>query len=1092
LFNMPPLDDSIISRKKLQKLFSRGGVQPGGGGHRAAGLRSGTDSRHDDGGTAAAATPPKSGQAYWRSLNELAQTPEFEDMLQREFSAVAADVIEPSSRRDFLKIMGASLALAGVGLTGCRWPDEKIAPFARKQEGYTMGVPVQFATAMDISGVATGLLVTSYDGRPIKIEGNPLHPGSLGAAGMYHQASVLDIYDANRSKYPIKRNEPGSDGEVSSFAAFTSEVQPLLASHRQSLGARLAILCEAHSSPTRARLQAELAKHLPLLQWYEYEPVSWDQQRAGTRRAFGQPLRPQYQLDQADVIVSFGCDFLVQHPDSLHLARDWAKGRRGTGGRMNRTYVVESVHSLSGAKADHRIMLKPSAMEYALVSLAAALNQQLNLGLPAEVLGGPRAEFATENGKKAWDALTLDLAQAAGRSVILAGPQLSPQAHALVAALNYSLGSVGTTLSYSVEESPLRQSHSEALAQLTGQIGSGNIDTLLIIGGNPVLDAPADVDFAGALGRVRGVHLSLHDNETSRHCKWHMNRAHYLEEWGDARAYDGTYSVVQPLIDPLYGGLTPHELLSFVLDGVQRKAYDQVRETFAGLAGSADFEAQWRTVLHDGVLKGSAATTFRPPVLQVAELQGVALNKPGELELVVTPDYSLYDGRFANNGWLQETPDPMTKLTWDNAAVISVPDSQRLGLNHEDQIELTVEGQTVRLPVYVMPGQTPGVVHTTLGYGRTAAGDVGNGVGSNTYALRRERGWVSATLAKTGHTYFLAETQDHFAIDPRGFNERAERVPLLVREGKLELYKKEPNFSKLMEEDPEWESRWHDWKYEGHRWGMSIDLATCTGCSACIVACSAENNTPIVGKLRVRQGREMQWLRIDRYFRGDPTEAKVALQPLTCHHCELAPCEQVCPVNATTHSDEGLNDMVYNRCIGTRYCSNNCPFKVRRFNFFNYQKSLTETQKLVFNPNVTVRSRGVMEKCTYCVQRIQNGKIAAKVEGRELVDGEIQTACQQTCPTEAITFGDLNLQTSKVFDQRYGHLNDRAYTMLNELQVRPRTSYLAGLRNPAAGTAEYAEPDPELFEREHEDTVYVYRKDVTGNPASQEEAPAGH
>jgi molybdopterin-containing oxidoreductase family iron-sulfur binding subunit len=1091
---MPPLDDSIISRKKLQRLFSRGGAR--------------TDAAASDGaqgtGPASARTPlpqaeaaapnsrapqDKSGQRYWRSLNELAETPEFEEMMRREFSAVAADVIEPSTRRDFLKIMGASLALAGVSLTSCRWPEEKIAPFARKQQGYTMGVPVEFATTMDLSGVGVGLLVTSYDGRPIKIEGNPLHPGSQGGAGMLHQASVLDLYDANRSQGVTRRDSPGADGRISSLTEFMSNVGSIFSSHRQTLGGRLAVLCEAHSSPTRARMQEELAKHLPLAQWYEYEPVSADNQREGTRLVYGQPLRPQYKLDQADVIVSFDSDFLVQHPDSLHLARDWAKGRRGTGGRMNRTYVVESAYSLTGAKADHRLTLKPSGLEPALAALALELNRQLNLGLPEDVLRTNSVQFSNASAAKAWPALIGDLAQNRGRSVILAGPQLSLQAQAIVAALNHQLGNVGSTVTYTAEESPLRLHHSEALRQLAKQAGGGSLDTLVILGGNPAYDAPADVDFAGALGKVRNtVHLSLHENETSKLCQWHVNRAHYLEEWGDARAYDGSYCVVQPLIDPLYGGMSPHELLSLMVDGVNRKGYDMVRDTFKALTGAseADFEPRWRQALCDGLLKDSAAKQFVPPALQAQSLQLLATPQPGEFELVVKPDYNLYDGRYANNGWLQEVADPMTKLSWDNAAILSYVDAQKLGLKHEDVVELAAGDSKLRLPVYVMPGQSPGVVHVALGYGRTAAGDLGNNVGGNAYPLRRAEGWAAVTLTNTGHHYDLAETQDHFVIDRRGFEERARREPMLVREANLDFYNKNHDFARRMEEDPGWISRWVDWKYQGHRWGMSIDLTTCIGCSACIVACTAENNTPIVGKLRVRQGREMQWLRVDRYFRGDPADAKVALQPLTCHQCEMAPCEQVCPVNATTHSDEGLNDMVYNRCIGTRYCSNNCPFKVRRFNFFNYQKSLTETEKLVFNPNVTVRSRGVMEKCTYCVQRIQNTKISAKNEGRELQDGEIKTACQQTCPTEAIVFGDLAVPTSQVFDLRQ---DDRSYTLLNEIELRPRTSYMAGLKNPAPGTDEFAAEPPKLFEQE-QSTVYVTQPSA-GGQSMKEAAPAG-
>jgi molybdopterin-containing oxidoreductase family iron-sulfur binding subunit len=1052
LLYMPSLNDSIITRKQLR------GSLPG--------ITAQADGTVD----------VESGAAdlkYWRSLEELAATPEFEQLLQREFSAVATEVIEPSTRRTFLKYMGASLALAGIGLTGCRWPEEKIAPFANKQQGYKHGEPVLFATALDIGGVATGLLATSYDGRPVKIEGNPLHSGSKGAASSFHQASLLDLYDANRAKL-VKRSSPqSSELQQSSMVEFTSLLASQFISHRLQQGSRLAVLSEAHSSPTRERLQSEMRAMMPLAQWYEYEPLSWDSVREGSRIAFGQSLRPHYDLERADVIVSFGCDFLENHPDSLRMARDWAKRRRGHGLHMNRVYQVEGSLTLSGAKADHRLLVRPSRLEECVYVLAAQLNQRLGLGLPAAILAQSKADFVLpEQSEKSWQALVNDLATMRGKSVIIADRDCSPQCQALVFALNHLLGNIGSTVTLTPETQPDRLTHSAAISELANRLRDDAIDTLVILGGNPAYDAPADLEIASLISGVRNsIHLTLHENETSAVCSWVIPRAHYLEEWGDARGYDGSYSIIQPLIQPLYGGTSPIELLNFIVEGSMIKGYDLARKTFASQVGGADIDSQWRKTLHDGVLANSTFVSVQPSGVQFSALKPPTPRQTGDLELQFTSSYAVYDGRFSNNGWLQETPDPLTKLVWDNACVIGVEDSAALGLKQEDIVELDCGGRKVTLPVFILPGQPKGVVAAALGYGRTRAGDLGNGVGSNLYPLRTsgQSAWapITSPLRKTGRRYDLAGTQDHHAIDMRGFEERNKRISTIVREANVDFYNSHRDFPKHMVHTPGDVSRWIDWKYEGHRWGMSIDLATCTGCSACVVACTAENNIPVVGKLRVRQGREMHWLRIDRYFRADPADPRkvpsnprVAMIPITCQQCELAPCEQVCPVNATVHSDEGLNDMVYNRCIGTRYCSNNCPFKVRRFNYFNYQKSLTETQKLVHNPEVTIRSRGVMEKCTYCVQRIQKHKIAAKVSGEPLKDGVIKTACQQACPTEAIVFGDLSDTSSRVFD--LGN-EDRSYTLLAELQLRPRTHYLAGLWNPAQGTDEYAVPPPKQY-----------------------------
>jgi molybdopterin-containing oxidoreductase family iron-sulfur binding subunit len=1022
---MPPLNESIISRKQL------------------------------------------SGKAYWRSLNEYAETPEFAELMAREFPAVASEALSASTRRSFLKVMGASLALAGLAFTGCRWPKEKLAPYADRPEGFADGQPVEYATAMELAGVAVGLLATSFDGRPIKIEGNPGHPGSLGGASAQHQASVLELYDPDRSKLPVQRQEGQTIRKTwDDFAAFATEH---FAKLRSAQGQGLAVLCEQTSSPSMLYLRGQMERLMPAARFYEYEALSRDNGRRGTAAVFSQPHRALPVYDQAEVIVSLADDFLLNHPNAVRFARDFAAGRRAETGRMSRLYVVESGYSLTGANADHRIAVRPG--EVATVACAVAAELALNLGLPLPVtIQGQAPTLAgfriSPQATPLINTLARDLFDHRGCSIVTVGPGQPPEIHALACLLNEALGNVGRTLSYIAEEDSSRPSHLQAITELCSRLEQGDVQTLLILGGNPAFDAPADLGFADKLAKVpTSIHLGPYDDETSQLCTWHVPRAHFLEAWGDACAYDGTVSVVQPLIDPLYGGKSAIEVLALVTGDSLTSGYDIVRRTLGTLMNAPDFEAAWRKTLNDGMLEGSAWLALSP--------QGDYSRLPGQLgphaapqglevfDLLLQQDASVYDGRFANNGWLQEMPDPMTKLTWDNAVQISVADATEHGLAHGDVVELSSEGQSIAAPVYVMPGQARGTLALSLGYGRRRAGRVGNKVGVNAYALRRTANWDvlrGVTLKKTGRQYKLAEVQDHWAIDRVGLEERGKRVGELVREATLDFFKQTPDFARRMQYLPPAVPLWTRQEHEGHRWAMAIDLNSCNGCGACIVACVAENNIPVVGKERVAEGREMHWLRVDRYFSGEPEEAKVVQQPLTCHHCEDAPCEQVCPFAATMHSSEGLNEMIYNRCVGTRYCSNNCPYKVRRFNFFNYHRHLSETEKMQFNPDVTVRSRGVMEKCSFCVQRIQEVKITAKNERRPISDGEITPACAQTCPAQAIYFGDLNDPESKV---RKLHEEARAYAILEELNVKPRTKYLARLRNPATGTPEY-DRRPEL------------------------------
>ena len=989
------------------------------------------------------------GKAYWRSLEELADAPEFRRWLESEFPDLPWEGMSAPTRRQFLKLMGASFALAGVA--GCRWPQERIAPHARPPENRTPGVPVQYATAMDLGGAAQGLLVTSYDGRPIKIEGNPSHPINRGATDAIAQAGVLELYDPDRSRFVMHRN--GWEQSVLDWARFEAFVKEHLEAARARRGAGLAILTEAFASPSFARMRNLFLETFPQAQWCEYEPISRDSQREGTRLAFGRPFRPQWHIEQADVIVSFDDDFLMLHPAAVKHARDFAARRRADGSTMNRLHMIESRLSVTGGMADHRYAVRSSQIPRVVEHVAMAVAERL--GRSASDSPIPRPPGSTAVSPEAVNAIAEDLVAHKGRCLVIVGPQQAPEAHAAACVLNAWLESAGRTVTYAPEPDPDRPTHMEAIAQLAGRMRDGAIDTLIVLGGNPVYNAPADVDFAEALGRVKtSIHLSLYDNETSQRCTWHVPRAHFLESWGDACAWDGTFSLVQPLIEPLYGGRSAIELLAMICGDEASGGRDIVRRTFVQRFASGP---EWEKALHDGVVADSA-WPVKTPALAVSKL---APSSPGsDQEVVFAPDYKVFDGRFANNAWLQELPDPITKLTWDNAALISPAQAELLGIRSGDVIRIEPVPEvrrpanvTLDAPVLIAPGQAFGSITLPLGYGRgPPAGAVAEGTGFDAYRLRttdNPHAILAFKLTVTGKHRLLATTQDHHAIDSRvGRQEIQRRVPVLVREITLEEYRRDPHGALHPAEShtPQLLSPWKEPQFAGRpRWAMAIDLSACIGCGACVVACQAENNIPVVGRDEVARGREMHWIRVDRYFRGDPAAPQVVHQPVACHHCQNAPCEQVCPVAATVHSQEGLNDMVYNRCVGTRYCSNNCPYKVRRFNWFNNHKDQSDIEKLLMNPDVTVRSRGVMEKCTFCVQRINRVKIAAKNESRPVADGQIVPACAQACPAQAIVFGDLNDPNSQVTRL---HAHERAYAMLEELNVKPRTKYLARLRNP--------------------------------------------
>jgi molybdopterin-containing oxidoreductase family iron-sulfur binding subunit len=997
------------------------------------------------------ARPTGTGRRYWRSLEERAHTPEFERFVRREFPAAIPDLVSDATRRSFLKLMGASAALAGM--TGCRWPREAIVPYAHQPEGRVPGRSVTFASTIEMNGVGTGVLVRSYDGRPIKIEGNPEHPGSLGSTDVYLQAALLEMYDPDRSRLVTHRS--GGRSSASDWPSFDQALGDRLGQLDATGGAGLAVLSEASSSPTLRRLRGDFQRRFPRARWAEYEPVSFDRERAGTSLAYGSAYRPRYAFDAAEVVVCFDADPMGMHPNRVRHQRDFSGWRRATGGRMNRLYAVEGDFSLTGSLADHRLAVRPSEVGSVARSLAARLVASWT---PTDdpVLSQLASLVATAGGSREHaeflDALAKDLANAAGRSIVMAGPSQPRDVHLLCHVMNAVLGNVGHAIQFAPEEDADRPTHWDALRTLTADMQGGKVTTLVMFGGNPVYTAPRDLDFGAALGRVDlSVHLSLFEDETSALATWHIPRAHALESWGDARAWDGTIGLTQPLIDPLYGGRTAIELVAQLAGRAQPKGYDLVRETHASSFADADFESAWRRALHDGIVSGSTTPAVNP-VFHPRSIEAIRASRSERaagMELVVKPDASVYDGRFANNGWLQEVPDPMTTVTWDNAAVLGLVDARALGVSSGDVVRISSGGRQLEIVAYVMPGQATGVVSVPLGYGRKQAGRVGNRVGFDSYELSAEAAPLYRTgveVSRVGRTYPLAVTQDHFVIDEVGFKGRAERLHELYREADLETYKTHPEFAKHAIHHPPLKSLWTEFSYEGHKWGMTIDLSACTGCRTCIVACQSENNIPIVGKDQVRKGREMHWIRVDRYFLGDPDDPGIAHHPVTCHHCENAPCEQVCPVGATVHDSEGLNVMVYNRCIGTRYCSNNCPYKVRRFNWHNNTKHLTETHKMAENPDVSVRSRGVMEKCSFCIQRIKEGTKRAKNESRPLRDGEVVSACQQACPTQAITFGDLNDPSSRV---RQLQEADRAYAMLAELNVKPRVMYLAKLRNPS-------------------------------------------
>ena len=983
------------------------------------------------------------GPEYWRSLEELASSPEFRERLHREFPKGASEWLSSLSRRDFLSLMTASLALAGM--TGCvKQPLEEIVPYVVQPDNIVPGKPKFYATAMSLGGYAIPLLVESHMGRPTKIEGNPQHPASLGGSDIFSQASILDLYDPDRSQ-TVTYN-----GETSSWFSFIGAIHPSLLTRPDQ---HIRFLTQSVSSPTLANQLQSLPGKYRNARWHQWEPVNRDLVREGSQLAFGEYVETQYKFENAEIILSIDANFLYPTFPGFHrYTREWANRRRpdpeqrpfaDVAGNlfashpMNRLYALESTPTVTGAKAEHRLKLTPTQIERYFRMIASRLG--VNAGA-ASSDGDQHAAFL--------NSLIMDLQAHRGTSLIVVGDDMPAEVHALAHALNASLGNVGRTVIYTDPVLANAGDQSRSIEELISDMEAGQVDMLVILGGNPAYDAPANLEFANAVKRVpASIYHGLHFNETAAVCKWHVNASHYLEMWSDARSYDGTAGIIQPLIAPLYEGKSDHEILAVFSDSPQQPGYAIVRSYWeqAGPKGG-DFETFWRQALYSGFIENSALPERNVSVkaLRLAAPQDAAHG----IELIIRPDPSIYDGRFANNAWLQELPKPLTELTWDNPVMIGLTMAQRLGLENGSIVELTFQGRKAVGAIWIQPGHPDNALTVFLGYGRQQCGRVGTGVGYDAYRLRNSgslRGGAGVTLANTGKKYKL--------ITAQGLQDMENRD--LVREATLDEYKADAEFAhRKAEEPPRQDTLYPNFSYTGYAWGMLIDQNACVGCNGCVIACQSENNVAVVGKLQVAMGRRMHWLRVDTYYKGDPDNPKAFFQPVPCMQCENAPCELVCPVEATVHSTEGLNDMVYNRCVGTRYCSNNCPYKVRRFNFLLFQDWVQPQYKLMRNPEVSVRSRGVMEKCTYCVQRITQARIDAEEEKRLIRDNEIQTACQQACPADAIVFGNINDPNSRV-----GRLkeNPRNYGLLADMNTRPRTTYLAIVNNPNPQIPEPAE-----------------------------------
>jgi len=953
------------------------------------------------------------GPKFWRTLEEAAETEDLKEYIEQEFPGLSGQIPQGVDRRSLLKVMAASLAMAGAAAC-TKQPKELIVPYVRQPENVIPGVPLFYATAMPVAGYARGLLVESHLNRPTKVEGNPDHPASLGATTIFEQASILNLYDPDRSESVMH------EGRMDLWGAFTGA----LSTEAQELGMRkgegLAILTGVVTSPTLISQMTALRAQLPQAKWYVHEPSVNPAIASAARKIAGRSAFISYDLSKADVVVSLESDFLNTGPAALAYARQFAK-RRGidNGQTPCRMYAVEATPSVSGSLADHHFPVKSSAVP----AIAYQLAKACGVNAPDPGTTAP-----------AWlDAMAQDLKNAKGRCVVLPGEFQPESVHLAAYAINAALGNVGQTVNIYEGVEP---ENTLSIEELTGDLNNGRVETLVIINQNPVYSAPASLNFEQAIRKARMVvRLGQFYDETSRWSHWHVPEAHYLETWSDSRAFDGTVTIQQPLVEPLYNGKSAHEIFSIMLGKPDQNSHEIVKGYWQSQVKN-DFDRVWKTSLHDGWIVGSAVGTLNGRAPALAPLTSQAVSGT---EIVFRPDPTIGDGSWANNGWLQECPKPQSKMTWDNVVAVSPKNASKLGVDKGDMLRVTVNGKHVVGPTWVLPGHAEDSFTVYFGYGRTASGRVGTKIGYDAYAIQDSDApfFAGGSIEKTGEHYRIANIQETQTM--------AGREP--VRAADLAEFREHPDFPTMEEKPlPKDLTLYPDmWHYNDYKWGMAIDLNVCTGCSACIVACQAENNIAVVGKDQVARGRHMHWIRVDRYYSGDLDTPAMYNQPVPCMQCENAPCELVCPVAATVHSNEGLNQMVYNRCVGTRYCSNNCPYKVRRFNFYLYSDWNTPSLYGARNPDVTVRSRGVMEKCSYCVQRIQEQKIKADKEDRRIADGEILTACQQVCPTQAITFGDLNDKNSKVAKLQ---ALQRNYALLDDLDTRPRTKYLGYVRNP--------------------------------------------
>jgi len=1001
----------------------------------------------------ASAPPPEAAsqggaRKVWRSIEDKARSSAAS--LLGEFPPGASE-LDGVNRRSFIQLLGGTLALAGA--SGCRKPPEKIVPYVRRPAEVTPGNPLHFATAYALEGYATGLLATSYEGRPTKIEGNPQHPDSLGGAGTFDQSLVLGLYDEDRAKQIRHKGQP--------VAWITLQATLLdLVKNAPDGGSRIRFLSGPTTSPLVAELRQAIATKLPKAKFTSFSAVADDGAFEGTQLLFGRPLESRYDLAAASVMLSLDADILGSGPGYLKHARQFA-ARREPGATMNRLYVAEPVYTITGTMADHRKRVRAGDIPALLFAVVSELATRPGFGDLAKLASLAGAAGADKVDRKWAAAVARDLEKNKGKGLVVAGRRQPGYVHAVVAALNFALDNVGKTVSFA-EPSLLDPVQGPApLAKLAEDIAAGQVDVLVMTGYNPVYGAPADLKLGQLIARVpTSIYLGLYEDETASASKTFIPAAHVLESWADARGTDGVITLTQPLIAPLWGGLSETELLAAFLGdshlgshGLLKRSWSSKGKLLPGGAGGPfDFESTWEKWLADGFVAGSATEpasglAVNHDALSASVAQAVSKAPRTEgLEIAFAPDPKVFDGRFANNPWLQELPDPITKATWDNAAYVSQATATALGFETGDVAVLEVRGRTVEAPVMIVPGHANDAITLNLGYGRTSLESIARGIGANAGAVRSsdafwfERG-VKASKSTRSHTFAL--TQDHWSMSPDGRD-----IPPPAVTGTLkEIEDHHSAFNEELEGRrgvPTTIQQPWDYSKEQYKWGMAIDLNKCTGCNACVMACQSENNIPVVGKEQVIHGREMHWIRIDRYFSGEVDEAEIVNQPLGCVHCETAPCEYVCPVNATVHSDEGLNEMAYNRCIGTRYCSNNCPYKVRRFNFLDYHPAVPAASQLGMNPDVTVRSRGVMEKCTYCVQRIERTRINTRIEKRAIKDGELQTACEQTCPSEAIVFGSLNDPSSRVSK---AHNDERRYDLLHEVGTRPRTAYLVRVRN---------------------------------------------